>query len=64
GRQALAALAALASALAEVPDDDPDHGLLQDRLTRLWEGLRAPAEQNLTAVTDDDLFAMIDEGYR
>ncbi|HEY8979390.1 MAG TPA: type I polyketide synthase [Streptomyces sp.] len=64
GRQALAALSALASALAEVPDDDPDHGLLHDRLTRLWEGLRAPSEQNLTAVTDDDLFAMIDEGYR
>ncbi|MCX4902864.1 type I polyketide synthase [Streptomyces sp. NBC_00878] len=66
-QNALAALTALTAALAEVPADDPDHGLLDDRLNRLWEGLREPgttAEQNLTAVTDDDLFAMVDDGYR
>ncbi|QNP68026.1 SDR family NAD(P)-dependent oxidoreductase [Streptomyces roseirectus] len=63
-QDALAALGALTAALAEVPADDPERGLLDERLRRLWESLRepeAPAEEDLS---DDDLFALVDDGYR
>ncbi|MET8982188.1 type I polyketide synthase [Streptomyces sp. NPDC004539] len=63
-QDALAALATLTAALAEVPADDPERDLLDERLRRLWENLREPETAVDEDLSDDDLFALVDEGYR
>ncbi|UUU36190.1 polyketide synthase dehydratase domain-containing protein [Streptomyces sp. CA-210063] len=67
-QEALAVLEALAGSLAAVAPDDPDRKDLDDRLWALLETWRKPqgdsADPALDSATDDDLFAMVDDGFR
>ncbi|MFJ2442948.1 beta-ketoacyl synthase N-terminal-like domain-containing protein [Streptomyces sp. NPDC087658] len=64
--QALAVLDSLARSLGAVPADDPERGHLDDRLRTLLESWRPPEDAtaggDLDTATDDDLFAMVDDG--
>ncbi|MEV0221365.1 type I polyketide synthase [Streptomyces sp. NPDC050704] len=67
-QEALAALDDLARSLAAVPAADPDRGHLDDRLRTLLEAWRTPEDaatgRDIDSATDDDLFAMVDDGFR
>ncbi|MGY1503349.1 beta-ketoacyl synthase N-terminal-like domain-containing protein [Streptomyces sp. QTS52] len=67
-QDALAIVDGLARSLADVPADDPDRRHLDDRLRSLLDTWRTPQDadtvDDLARATDDDLFAMVDDGFR
>ena len=66
-QEALSVIDGLARSLAEVPVDDPERRRLDDRLRSLletWRNAQSAADRDLDLATDDDLFAMVDDGFR
>ncbi|WP_157876811.1 type I polyketide synthase, partial [Streptomyces graminilatus] len=67
-QEALAIVEGLARSLADVPADDPDRRQLDDRLRSLLDAWRLSQDtddaDDLAEATDDDLFAMVDDGFR
>ncbi|MEW2395145.1 type I polyketide synthase [Streptomyces sp. NPDC046862] len=67
-QEALAVVDGLARSLTQVPADDPDRARLDDRLRQLlttWQRPESePADRDLEAASDDDLFAMVEDGFR
>ncbi|WP_199837589.1 acyl carrier protein, partial [Streptomyces caniscabiei] len=71
-QEALALLDGLLRHLGDVPHDDPDRRHLDERLgqaLRAWRrpddlGTTADRDHDLDTASDDDLFAMVDDGAR